>query len=180
MGARQDDSELMRAPLDFIGINLYTRTLVKNSPGHRFGIEAEPAFAMGGNEGPRTDFGWEVWPDALYDMVMRVTRDYDTPVLEITENGCAYADGPDANGAIHDERRIDFHRGYLTALAKAIDDGADVRSYHAWSLLDNFEWSEGFEQRFGLAHTDFPTAARTLKQSGHWYATVADENGFDT
>ena len=180
MGVRDGDFELMRTPLDFIGINVYARTLVKSSPGHRLGIEAEPAFAMGGNDGPRTDFGWEVWPDALYDIVMRVTRDYDRPVLEITENGCAYADGPGTDGVIRDERRIDFHRDYLAALARAIDDGADVRSYHAWSLLDNFEWSEGFEQRFGLANVDCPTGARTLKESGRWYANVADQNGFDT
>ncbi len=176
MGVRDGDFELMRAPLDFIGINLYTRTLVKNSPGHRFGIDAEPAFAMGGNDGARTDFGWEIWPDALYDMVMRVTRDFERPVLEITENGCSFGDGPDADGVIHDERRIDFHRSYLAALARAIGDGADVRSYHAWSLLDNFEWAEGYRQRFGLAYVDFATGERTLKESGRWYGRVAAEN----
>ena len=134
---------------------------------------------MGGPDGPRTDFGWEVWPDALYDMVMRITRDYEQPVIEITENGCSYADAPDARGVVNDVRRIDYFRGFLTALARAIDDGADVRGYHAWTLLDNFEWAEGFEQRFGLVYTDFETRERTLKESGRWYGQVAAENGFE-
>jgi beta-glucosidase len=135
---------------------------------------------MGGNDGPKTDFGWEVWPKALYDALMRITRDYDRPVIEVTENGCSYGDGPDARGVIRDERRIDFYRGYLEAVARAIEHGADVRGYHAWTLLDNFEWAEGFEQRFGLAWVDFQTQDRTLKESGRWYGRVAAENGFET
>jgi beta-glucosidase len=134
---------------------------------------------MGGSEGPRTDFDWEVWPDALYDMVMRVTRDYGRPVVEITENGCSYDDGPGPDGVIRDLRRIEFFRGYLAALHRAIEDGADVRGYHAWTLLDNFEWAEGTAQRFGLAWTDFTTCERRLKQSGEWFGRVAAENGLD-
>ena len=111
---------------------------------------------------------------------MRLTRDYDSPVLEITENGCSYADSPDERGIIADDRRIDFYRGYLEALSRAIADGADVRSYHAWTLLDNFEWTEGYSQRFGLTWVDFETGDRTLKQSGRWLGRVADENGFET
>ena len=113
-------------------------------------------------------------------MLLRVTRDYDTPVLEITENGCSYGDAPGPDGVVRDQRRIDFHRAYLEALAGAIDEGADVRGYHAWTLLDNFEWAEGYEQRFGLAYVNFETAERTLKESGRWYGRVAAENGFDT
>ncbi|MGA7168823.1 MAG: family 1 glycosylhydrolase, partial [Candidatus Sulfotelmatobacter sp.] len=112
----------------------------------------------------------------LYDMVMRVTHDFDRPVIEITESGCAYDDGPDAGGVIRDQRRIDYHREYLQALARAIKDGADVRGYHAWSLIDNFEWAEGFSQRFGLAYVDFKTQQRTIKHSGRWYAKVAAGN----
>jgi beta-glucosidase len=80
---------------------------------------------------------------------------------------------------IRDHRRIDFHRAYLEALHRAIEAGADVRGYHAWSLLDNFEWAEGFAQRFGLVWVDFETRDRTLKESGRWYGRVAAENGFD-
>jgi beta-glucosidase len=111
---------------------------------------------------------------------MRLTRDYERPVLEVTENGCSYGDAPGADGQIHDTRRIDYYRGYLEAVARAIEHGADVRGYHAWTLLDNFEWAAGFGQRFGLTYVDFPTAARTLKDSGLWFAQVAAENGFDT
>ena len=179
MGVRDGDLERCRAPFDFLGINLYTRTLVRDVPGDPNGLGALP-LGEGGSEGPKTDFGWEVWPDALYDLVMRITRDYDRPILEITENGCSYGDGPDARGEVRDTRRIDFHRDYLTALARAIEDGADVRGYHAWTLLDNFEWAEGFEQRFGLTYVDFPGADRTLKESGRWYGRVAAENGFET
>ena len=179
MGVREGDLERVRAPLDFLGINLYTRTLVKHHPDDSFGLQALPVGPLGGSDGPKTDFGWEVWPKALYDMLMRITRDYGRPVLEITENGCSYADGPDARGVIHDTRRIDFYRGFLQAVANAIEHGADVRGYHAWTLLDNFEWSEGFEQRFGLAWVDFASTNRTLKASGRWYGRVAAENGFD-
>jgi len=179
MGVREGDMELVRAPLDFLGINLYTRTLVAERPGDAIGLDAWAVGPLGGNEGPKTDFGWEVWPDALYDMILRITRDYDRPVIEVTENGCSYADGPDANGAIHDARRIDFYRGYLAAVARAIEDGADVRGYHAWTLLDNFEWSEGYDQRFGLVWVDFESGARTLKASGRWYGRAAARNGFE-
>ena len=180
MGIRSGDMESMRAPLDFIGINLYTRTVASaptvlerltNLQQWLFPVKME-----GGKVGPKTDIGWEVWPKALYDMVMRITRDYDQPVIEITENGCAYNDGPDATGAIHDIRRIDYHRQYLAALARAMSEGADVRGYHAWSLMDNFEWAEGFSQRFGLSYVDFKTQNRTVKDSGKWYARVAAEN----
>jgi beta-glucosidase len=88
MGVREGDMDLVRAPLDFLGINLYTRTLVEARPGDAGGLDAWAVGPVGGGEGPKTDFGWEVWPDALYDMILRITRDYDRPVIEVTENGC--------------------------------------------------------------------------------------------
>jgi beta-glucosidase len=181
MGVRDGDMERVRAPLDFLGINLYTRTLVGHRPGDAYGLDALPTGPLGGDQGEKTDFGWEVWPDALHDMLVRVTRDYDRPVLEVTENGCSYADGPGPDGVVRDERRIRFYRGYLTAVARAIEAGADVRGYHAWTLMDNFEWSEGYRQRFGLVWVDFAEKARTriLKESGRWYGQVAAENGFE-
>ena len=180
MGIRSGDMEKTRAPLDFIGINLYYRTIASD-PG-ALGRAAHPQNWLfpvkmeGGDQGPKTDHGWEVWPKALYDLVTRITRDYNRPVIEITESGCSYNDGPDASGVIRDARRIAYHREYLAALARAMAEGADVRGYHAWTLMDNFEWAEGFSQRFGLAYTDFKTQQRTLKDSGRWYARVAAEN----
>jgi beta-glucosidase len=179
MDVRDGDLARLRTRLDFIGVNLYTRNCVRHVGDDALGLHARPV-GMGGEQGPRTDFGWEVWPRSLYDMCMRLTRDYERPVLEVTENGCSYADAPGPDGRIRDVRRIEFYRGYLEALARAIEDGADVRGYHAWTLLDNFEWAAGYGQRFGLAFVDFPTGTRTLKDSGHWFARVAAENGFDT
>jgi len=178
MGVRGGDFERMRAPLDVIGVNLYTRGLVAADAGDRIGLGAR-MLGMGGRQGARTDFGWEVWPDALFAMLMRVTRDYGRVPIEITENGCSYGDAPGPDGTIRDQRRIDFYRGYLGAVGRAIAQGADVRGYHAWSLLDNFEWAEGYAQRFGLTYVDFTSCERTIKQSGHWYARVAAQNSLD-
>jgi beta-glucosidase len=180
MGIKSGDMEKTRATLDFIGINLYYRT-VASAPGtmERFAHAQQWLFPVkmdGGQQGRKTDIGWEVWPKALYDMVSRITRDYNRPVIEITESGCSYNDGPDASGVIHDPRRVSYHREYLAALARCMADGADVRGYHAWSLLDNFEWAEGYSQRFGLTYVDFKTQKRTIKDSGRWYAKVAAEN----
>lgn len=180
MGIKPGDLDKMRAPLDFIGINLYYRTIA-SAPGviERIAHAQEwlfPVKTVGGEQGPKTDIGWEVWPQALYDIVTRITRDFNRPQIEITENGCAYNDRPDNNGVIRDSRRIEYHRQYLQGLAHAIADGADVHGYHAWSLLDNLEWAEGFSQRFGLAYVDFKTQQRTIKESGRWYAKVAAEN----
>ncbi len=180
IGIKSGDMEKTRAPLDFLGINLYYRTIATSPGAMERAAHAQewlfPVKMEGAHQGPMTDIGWEVWPKALYDMVMRVTRDYNRPVLEITESGCAYNEGPDANGVIRDPRRISYHQGYLAALAQAMQEGADVRGYHAWSLLDNFEWAEGYSQRFGFAYVDYKTQKRTLKESGKWYAKVAAES----
>jgi len=181
MGIEDGDFEKMRAPVDFVGVNLYTRTIIKAAPadGGPLSLGALPVGPMGGNDGPKTDFGWEVWPNALHDILLRITKDYDRPVLEVTENGCSYGDAPDAKGVVRDARRIEFYRGYLEGVHRAIQAGADVRGYHAWTLLDNFEWSEGFAQRFGLAWVDFDSCQRILKDSGRWYGQVARDNALE-
>jgi beta-glucosidase len=180
MRIKSADMDHMRAPLDFVGINLYVRTVAASVGAFERTTHLQdwlyPVKMEGGHEGPMTDIGWEVWPKALYDMVMRITRDYNRPVIEITESGCAYNEAPDANGVVHDARRISYHQGYLAALAQAMQEGADVRGYHAWSLLDNFEWAEGYSQRFGFAYVDYKTQKRTIKESGKWYAKVVAEN----
>lgn len=180
MRINQGDLDKMRAPLDFIGINLYYRVIASAPAAIERLLHAQqwlfPVKMSGGQQGPKTDNGWEVWPQAMSDTVLRINSDFNHPQIEITESGCAYNDGPDATGRIHDARRIEYHRQYLQALSYAITAGADVRGYHAWSLLDNFEWAEGFSQRFGLAYVDFKTQQRTLKDSGRWYGKVAAKN----
>jgi beta-glucosidase len=172
MGVKAGDMELVRAPLDFLGINYYRRQLVSAKAAGK-DEEAMAVKREDGTEGPLTDFAWEVWPDGFYEMIMQITREYSKPVIEITENGCSYLDSPDVHGRVPDQRRIDYTRGYLSAVGRALKDGADVRAYHHWSLLDNFEWAEGYAQRFGLVYVDFRDQRRIIKDSGHWYTKLA-------
>src|SRR5262249_46640387 len=147
MGIREGDLALVRAPLDFVGINLYTRTHVEHQDSDPLGMGARALFGpVRHPHGPKTDFGWDVRPRALDAVLMPIRPDYDRAPNQVTETGCAYHDRPGAKSAVRDHRRIVSYRGYLEAVARAIEHGADVRGYHAWSLLDNFEWAEGYEQ----------------------------------
>jgi len=153
------DLTTIRQPLDFLGINFYTRKLVSTRV---------PPVAAPGDLG-FTDMGWEIYPQALMQHLLRVTREYTPPPIYITENGMANADELAADGRVHDAGRIDYLRLHLQAVAHAIAHGADVRGYFYWSLLDNFEWDSGYAKRFGLFHTDYATQVRTAKDSAHWY-----------
>lgn len=197
MGFMAGDEKIMKAPLDWIGFHYYTRRIVSNAGAHAggqasFGTEIEndagasrdrytQFHAEMPTEGPLTDAGLEIWPHGIYDLVMQITREYNHPVIEITESGCSYLDGPydKENGRIPDTRRIEFFRDELAELARAIADGANVRSFHAWSALDNFEWSDGYSQRYGLIYVDFRDQRRTVKDSGLWYGRVAAANRLD-
>lgn len=173
MGVKSGDMDLCRAPLDFIGVNYYRRQLVSAIPPGE-GESATGVHHFDAHEGPLTDFAWEVWPTGLYEMLMRISREYKGTPMEITENGCSYLDGPDEHGRIPDDRRIQFLRGYLDELGRAMIHSCHVRAYHHWSLMDNFEWAEGYCQRFGLVYVDFRSLKRTMKESGKWYAKLAD------
>ncbi|GAA3061873.1 hypothetical protein GCM10020000_51430 [Streptomyces olivoverticillatus] len=115
---------------------------------------------------------WSVDPTGLYDLLLRFTREAPGLPLLVTENGAAYDDKPDAEGAVHDPERIAYVHAHLEAVLRALGDGADVRGYFLWSLLDNFEWSYGYSKRFGTVHVDYATLARTPKSSYRWYAEV--------
>lgn len=175
LGVEPGDTDLIRAPLDFIGINLYSRAVVAHDPGEpNLGVaQVRPAAKE------LTDFGWEVYPRALSEMVLRISRDYGRPPIYVTENGCSYGEAPGADGEVRDQRRVDFMRSYIGELGGAIAQGADVRGYFAWTLTDNFEWAEGFGQRFGIVYCDFKTQARTVKQSARWYAELARSSRLD-
>jgi len=178
MGFQSGDEKRMTAPLDYIGINYYFRRLVSASTAaapSKVSYDAMGFEIAMGKDGPLTEIGWEVYPRGLYDIVQRVSKDYKLPI-EITENGCSYGDYPDATGRVADNRRIDYYREHLRELARAIRDGAEVRGYHAWSILDNFEWAEGYTQRFGLVYIDFPTQRRYMKDSAKWFSKIASTN----
>jgi len=197
MGMKAGDEKIMRAPLDWVGFHYYTRRIVADAPRGQAGtqqhygteIVADAGDANGSDrytqyhavmptEGALTHAGLEVWPRGIYDLVTQISREYDHPVIEISECGCCYLDGPYAKqgGRVPDERRTAFFKGVLAELARAIADGAKVRAFHAWSLLDNFEWTDGYSQRYGLTYVDFRDQTRTMKDSGLWYGRVAGAN----
>jgi beta-glucosidase len=199
MGFKPGDEKIMHAPLDWVGFHYYTRRIVSDaSHVQAFGgggfsgteIEVDPATgrdpytrfrAVMPTEGPLTESGLEVWPRGIYDLVMQISREYDHPIIEITESGCGYLDAPydREDGRVPDARRIQFFREELAELARAIADGARVRSFHAWSLLDNFEWANGHTERYGLIYVDYRDQKRTIKDSGLWYGHVAAANRLD-
>jgi beta-glucosidase len=110
-------------------------------------------------------------------MLIRVTKEYGPMPIYIAENGAAYKDVVSPDGQIHDARRLDFLKGFITALGEAIEAGVDVRGYFVWTLLDNFEWARGYDPRFGLIYTDYSNQKRTIKDSGRFYAEVIRDNG---
>jgi beta-glucosidase len=163
MDIRPGDMAAMASRLDFIGLNMYSRAVIAHDPdGGPAGVRRLDG------PGPRTSIGWEVWPASLHRILLRIDRDYGLPLF-ITENGCAAPTGPGGDGRIHDVERIAYLDGHLGQVARAIDDGADVRGYFAWSLLDNFEWAEGYRERFGLVWCDVEgDRRRIVKDSGTW------------
>jgi len=152
------DLALIQQPLDFLGVNFYTRSFISTRL---------PAVPAPGKQG-FTDMGWEIYPKALTQHLVRITREYAPPPIYITENGMANADQI-IDGRVPDEERITYLRSHLQALARAIELGADVRGYFYWSLLDNFEWNSGYTKRFGLFHVDYASQDRLAKDSAHWY-----------
>ncbi len=177
LGARPGDEQTMRADLDFVGINYYSLTRVAASA-QKLGIpglDVTVDWAVGPDE--KTDFGWDINPQGFYDILRRMHQVTGQRPIEITENGAAYNNKPDAAGEIHDGKRSAYLRVHLQALSRAIAAGVPVRGYHCWSLMDNFEWAQGYTQRFGLTYVDFDNhQRRTIKESGYWYAKVAAEN----
>lgn len=169
----QDDFATITAPVDWCGINYYTRKLIAPDAG------PWPQYAEIDGPLPKTQMDWEIYPQGLYDFLIRTARDYtgDLPLI-VTENGMANADVVAAGGGVDDPARIAFVDAHLDAVRRAIADGAPVQGYFLWSLLDNYEWALGYEKRFGLIHVDFDTLARTPKASYHALKTaIGTEQG---
>ena len=157
------DLETIATPIDFLGINNYTSPLVAaDEHGGRSRIVRR-------NDVDRTDMGWEVVPEGLHDLLVRIHRDYAPPAIYVTENGAAFPDVRGHDGAVQDPERQSYLQGHLDAAARAITEGVPLRGYFAWSLLDNFEWAWGYWKRFGLVYIDYATLERVPKGSFYWY-----------
>ena len=170
---RPGDLDAMAAPTDFLGINYYTRGIIRSDRVP----EAENAPRTVERVGVPTDMDWEVYPEGLRSLLVRVHQDYGFKAIHITENGAAYATGPDASGRVADHDRLAYLDGHLRACHAAIAAGVPLGGYFAWSLLDNFEWAYGYEKRFGLVWVDYATQARTPKDSALWYRDVIARGG---
>ena len=183
------DMDLVRCENEFLGVNYYRDEFVASARPEDLPLRdrAYMPFDQRVNlslperfTGKLTDIGWPVTPHGMKELVLRIHRQWPgVKAMYITENGCAYGDGPDANGVVNDQRRIDYLRAHLSEVSKAIEEGAPVKGYFAWSLLDNYEWAEGYSQRFGIIHVDYATQRRTIKASGYEYRKIIAHNTVD-
>jgi beta-glucosidase len=161
------DMEIIRAPIDFLGINNYSRSVIvgQEQPGQIQQLNPVPGSGY-------TTMDWEIYPQGLADLLIRVHRDYQPSKLYVTENGAAFADQWDGANLVDDQNRVAYLRDYIAAAGQAIEQGVPLQGYFVWSLIDNFEWGYGYSQRFGIVYIDYPTQRRIIKQSGHWYANL--------
>jgi beta-glucosidase len=162
------DMDVIAAPVDFLGLNYYFRQIVADDPGGP--VPYARQVPVSGAQ--TTAMGWEIHPDGLEELLVRLADDYKASAIYVTENGAAFADEPGADGSFADPGRTAYLEGHLAACSRAAARGAPVDGYFAWSLLDNFEWSYGYGKRFGLIHVDYGTQARTIKASGHRYGEI--------
>jgi beta-glucosidase len=165
---RDGDMQQINQPIDWLGINYYARNISS--------VIEIPAPLPGSQY---SDFGWEVSPQGLRGMLTRITKEYGAPPLYVTENGAYFNDVMDKYGNVHDRRRKHYFREHVKNVALAIKDGANVKGYIAWSLMDNFEWASGYNKTFGITHVDFATQKRTVKSSGRWFSKTAARNWID-
>jgi len=150
--------EIIATPLDYIGINYYSRAL-SSAAGP---VEAKD------KPYPKTAMGWEIYPEGLRELLLTMHRDYALPPTYITENGGAFPD-PTVDGHVHDADRIDYLAAHIAAVGEALAAGVPMAGYMVWSLMDNFEWASGYAKRFGIVHVDYATLRRTPKDSALWY-----------
>jgi beta-glucosidase len=185
---QDDDEKLIRVPLDVLGVNYYSTTRVQAwdgvstraaADGHGLSSHSpwvgSPDVDFIQQPGPYTAMGWNIEPSGMTELLLRLHREYPGQPMMITENGAAFDDVVSVDGAVHDPERIDYLHRHIDAVGAAIDAGADVRGYFVWSLLDNFEWSYGYDRRFGIIRVDYDTLVRTWKDSAHWYSRLVAE-----
>lgn len=164
---RPEDYAIIAAPTDFLGVNFYTRYVARDNHPDNLPQVIFPAPLE-----ERTEMGWEVVPDMLYQLLVHLQFDYQPAQILVTENGCSYLDHPDAAGRVADDRRIAYLDSHLRAVQRAIQAGVSVGGYFQWSFMDNYEWSRGYTQRFGIVYVDYATQRRYPKDSAFWYRDV--------
>lgn len=171
---RPGDMEIISAPIDFLGVNYYTRYVARHDP-------SEPLLRCTQVFPPDSEYSsmWEIYPPGLYDLLRHVWEEYLPKTIFITENGVPVPDGQDFDGKVRDSRRIRYLRDHLIQVHRAIKDSIPIVGYLVWSLMDNFEWAHGYGMRFGLVYIPYPRLDRVIKESGHWYARVIRQNGFN-
>ncbi|MBI5952850.1 MAG: beta-glucosidase [Chloroflexi bacterium] len=165
------DMEVIAVPVDFVGVNYYTRNIARAENVSE--AENEPRTVIRGDE--ITEMDWEVYPKGLYNILGRLYFDYAFPAIYITENGAAFPDEVDADGQVDDPARLSYIKRHLEMVSQAIHADVPVKGYFVWSLFDNFEWGFGFSKRFGIVHVDYKTQKRTVKSSGRWYSRIIGE-----
>jgi beta-glucosidase len=173
--ARAGDMEAIATPCDFLGINYYTRAVARSREVPEPANEPRTVFLAPPSE--HTDIGWEVYPDGLRELLLRVHREYHPARLYVTENGAAYSTPPDASGRVPDEARVRYLRAHFLAAHRAIAAGVPLHGYFVWSLMDNFEWAYGYDQRFGIVWVDYASQRRLLKDSARYLRQVVRDNG---
>ena len=168
------DMEKIAVPLDFVGINYYTRLVARHAWYVPFlrGMQVFPK----GNEYSEM---WEIYPKGLYDIINQVWDNYHPKTIIVSENGVPVVDKLTADGRVHDHKRIDCLHRHLIQVHRALKKGIPITGYWAWSLMDNFEWAHGYDKRFGLVYVDYNTLERTVKDSGRWFAQVIKENSIE-
>jgi len=168
----EEDLKKISLKTDFLGVNYYTRLLIRHSKNPLTGfmpIQAKyPGIKL-------TDMGWEVYPRGFYDLFMAIKNEYNNPLIYVTENGAAYKDEV-VDGKIVDKERIEYIKSHIIEMARAIKDGVDICGYFVWSFMDNFEWTSGLSKRFGLVYVDYSTQKRIVKESGRWYSELCRNN----
>ncbi len=163
------DMAKIAEPIDFLGVNYYSRSLV-HTPTRPVDVEPSYALVTPVPGASYTEMAWEIYPQGLADILVRIQNDYAPRAVLVTENGAAFNDVWDGGERIVDTKRIDYLQGHMQAMAQAIGRGVALKGYFVWSLLDNFEWTDGYSKRFGLVYVDYGTQRRIIKESGRWYA----------
>jgi beta-glucosidase len=172
---QEGDLAIISTPIDFLGVNYYSRNLIRgntetettNDEGYET-ISPIPGSSY-------TEMGWEIFPEGLTNILTRIHREYTPKAMVVTESGAAFPDQLDASSTVHDQQRIEYLRAHIEHVAEAIRQGAPMKGYTVWSLMDNYEWAEGYRKRFGLVYVDYPTQRRIIKDSGHWYANFIEQ-----